>query len=397
MVKVLIVAPTPPATNLGLPIMIEVIVRSQMRGVELRHVRLAVSANESQVGKFRWMKMLRVFPIIARVIYQRIVHGPQLLYYAPAGATTMGMLRDVAILGCTRFLFPKTILHFHAGGHGEFYERLGRFKRWLFRLAYFRHEAAIRLSEMTPEDGKALKARREFIVPNGIADPGADMPLPHPAPVISASRPLHVLFVALLCEAKGLLVLIEACGLLAARGVPFELNLMGRFESPEFEARARSRMRELGIEDQVRFLGVLKGEEKFAAFARCDVLCHPTFKDTFGLVIVEAMGCGVPVVATRHCSIPLIVDEGQTGFLVEENDSAGLADRLAELADDPRLRRDMGIAGRAKFLREYTLPRFIERMRQVFLDVAGELPADEEAESHDEFAPAGSAYTTSSG
>jgi glycosyltransferase involved in cell wall biosynthesis len=361
--------------------MIEAIVRSRMQGIELHHVRMALSRDESQVGKFRWKKLFLVFPIILRVIYARIVHRPTILYYAPAGPSRMGLFRDAAILGSTRFLFRKTILHFHAAGHCELYDRLSGWQRWLFRWAYFRPDAAIRLSERTPEDGKALKAQSEFIVPNGIADPGEHLTLPHPAPAITPSRPLRILFVALLCESKGLLVLIEACGRLAARGVPFELNLMGRFESEEFAARARALIAKLGIEDKVRFLGVLMGEEKFAAFARSDVLCHPTFHDSFGLVIVEAMACGIPVVATRWCSIPLIVDDGETGLLVEPHDPDGLADRLAELAETPLRRQQLGLAARQKFLREFTLPRHIERMRQVFLDVAGNAPVEQDAET----------------
>jgi glycosyltransferase involved in cell wall biosynthesis len=383
MVRVLAVGHTPPP-HLGLPIMLECLVRSRMRGIELRHLRIELSTDESQVGKFRWKKLFRIFPIIIRIIYARIVHRPQILYYCPAGPTIMGMLRDVAILGSTRFLFPQTIFHFHVGGHCDFYDTLPRWKRWLFRRAYFHPDAVIRITEMTPEDGKGLEAQREFIVPNGIADPGAKMPLPCPAPEISESRPLRVLFVARLCEPKGLMVLIEACGELAACGVPCHLDLMGRFESDQFEARVRRRVAELNIEDRVHYLGVLSGEQKFAAFERCDVLCHPTFYDTFGLVIVEAMACGKPVVATRYASIPLIVDDGHTGFLVEPHDPHEVADRLSDLADSPHLRQQMGLAGREKFLREFTLPRHIERMRQMFLDVAGKACTPEEANPHDE-------------
>jgi glycosyltransferase involved in cell wall biosynthesis len=385
-VKVLVVAPTPP-TYLGLPIMIEAIVRSHMPGVELRHVRLAFSANESQVGKLRLGKMLRVIPVVLQVLWQRLLHGPQILYFAPAGATTAGMLRDVAIFGTTRFLFTKTIVHFHAGGHAEFYRTLPKWKQWLFRKAYFHADAAIRLTENTPEDGKGLLAQSEYIVPNGIADLGAELEFPRRAPAISASRPLRILFVALLCETKGLMVLIEAAGKLAARGVPFRLDLMGRFQHEEFAARVKARIAELGIGAQVNFLGVLMGDEKLAAFREADVLCHPTYHDTFGLVILEGMSCGMPVVATRYCSIPLIVDDGETGLLVPPRDPDGLAEALAELADNPELIRQMGIAGREKFLREFTLQRHVEQMRQVFLAVGGQASEARELETYEELTP----------
>ena len=171
---------------------------------------------------------------------------------------------------------------------------------------------------------------------------------------------------------------------------------MGRFESEQFEARVRRRVAELKIDDRVNYLGVLTGEDKFAAFAQSDVLCHPTFYDTFGLVILEAMACGMPVVATRWNSIPLIVDDGQTGLLVEPHDPVDVADRLSELAASSQLRQQMGVAAREKFLREFTLSRHIERMRQVFLDVGGNVSTVREADSHDELMEAAKASTTSS-
>ena len=385
MVRVLIVGQTPPP-YLGLPIMLEYLVHSQMRGVDLRHLRIALSTDESQVGKFRWTKLFRLFLVIVRIIYARIVHDPQIMYYAPAAAARTSMLRDVAILCSTRFLFPKTVFHFHASGHCKLYEQLPRWQRWVFRRAFFHADGAIRISSLTPDDARQLKAQNEYIVPNGITDPCSKMPPRRTAAAVSERRPLRLLFISLLCEAKGLLVLIDACGTLAARGVPFHLDVMGRFESDEFAARIRRRVAELNIEDRVNFLGVLTGDEKFAVFHRSDVLCHPTYFDTFPVVILEAMACGMPTVATRWSGIPSIVDDGQTGFLVETHDAEAVADRVAELAATPELRQQMGVAAREKFLREFTLPSHIERIRLAFLDVAGKVPTVEKAKSHDEHA-----------
>jgi len=371
MVKVLVAGHTPPP-HLGLSLMLDYVVKSKMPGVEVRHVRIELSSDESQVGKFRWKKLFRLFPIIFRIVLARLKHGPQILYYAPAGANRVSMLRDIAILGSTRFLFPQTVLHYHSGGHAELYRQLPAWQKWFFRRAFFYADGAIRLSELTPDDAKGLDARREFIVPNGIEDFTSVMSPPRDAEVVSDERPLRLLFVALLCEAKGLLVLIKACGELTRRGVPVHLEVMGGFESPEFEARTKQLIADLGIEDRVNFLGVLTGRSKLDAFHRTDLLCHPTFYDTFGLVILEAMACGKPVVATNWASIPTIIDDGRTGFLVEPHDAMAVADRIAELAADLRLRQRMGELGREKFLHDFNLPRHIERMRQVFLSVGGQ-------------------------
>jgi glycosyltransferase involved in cell wall biosynthesis len=370
MVRVLIVGQTPPP-YLGGPIMLEFLVRSQMQDIELCHLRIELSTDKGQVGKFRWAKLFRLFLFIVRIIYTRIVLRPQILYYPPEVVPRLTMLRDAVILCSTRFLFPKTVFHFHSSGYGNRYEQLPRWQRWLFRRGLFHADGAIRLTELTPDDAKGLQAKREYIVPNGINDLGANLSRPLAGHLVAAGNPLRVLFIALLSESKGLLVLIDACARLVACGVPIRLEVMGPFENPEFEARTRARIAQLKLEECVHFLGPLSGADKLSAFARTDVLCHPTFNDSFGIVLLEAMSCSLPVVATRWCSIPSIVDDGKTGFLVEPHDANEVADRLACLAQNPELREQMGAAGRKKFLREFTVARHVERMRDVFLDVAG--------------------------
>jgi len=291
----------------------------------------------------------------------------------PAGFPTSTVLRDAVILTATRPFFPKTLLHFHTCGCRKVYDQLSSWKRWLYRRANFNADGVVSLSRLAPDNGQNLEAHREYIVPNGIQDPFPALSLPRVADKRRDGEPLRVLFVSHLCESKGVLVLVEACGELAARGVAFQLSLVGPFENEEFAVRVRSRVAELRIEDRLQFLGVLTGEKKFAAYAESDVLCHPTSFDTFPIVILEAMAAGIPVISTYHSGIPDMVDDGETGFLIEPHDASALADRLARMSDNDEERRQMGVAGRKKFECEFTLARHLERMREVFLDVAGEL------------------------
>jgi glycosyltransferase involved in cell wall biosynthesis len=278
------------------------------------------------------------------------------------------------------------VFHYHASGHCNLYKTLPRWQQWFFRRAFFHADGAIRISTLTPDDARQLEARNEYIVPNGIVDPCLANPPSRAALPVTELRPLRLLFIALLCEGKGLLVLLDACGELARRGVPFHLDVMGRFESDEFEARVRRQVTELNIEDRVTFLGVLIGDEKFEVFRKSDVLCHPTFFDTFPVVILEAMACGMPTVATRWSGIPSIVDHEVTGFLVETHNPSAVADRVTQLADSPQLRQQMGDAAREKFIGEFTLPGHIERIRLALLDVAGKRPTVEPATPQHELA-----------
>jgi glycosyltransferase involved in cell wall biosynthesis len=193
----------------------------------------------------------------------------------------------------------------------------------------------------------------------------------------------------MLRESKGVMVLIEACAKLAARGVLFQLEVMGQWKSEEFASRVKQRIEQLGLGKHIRFLGVMIGEEKFGAYRRADVFCFPTFfnSEAMPVVLVEAMASGLPVVATRWRGIPSVVVEGETGLLVEPHDSDAVADRLAVLAADTHLRQRMGQAARDRFERKYTQAQFAAAMRRVFLETAG-LPVEESVEG-----PAGSCIT----
>jgi glycosyltransferase involved in cell wall biosynthesis len=373
MLKVLVVGQTPPP-SCGQAIMIDRLVKSDLAGVQLIHVRMAFSATTSEMCRVSMFKIMHMFQIIAQIIYHRFLDGARILYYPPAGPDRVPMIRDVAILMSTRWLFDKTVFHFHAGGVSELYDRLPRWQKWLFRRAYFGADAAIRLSELNPDDGCRLHAKRDVVIPYGIDDPFPQQPIADSD--VSAGEPLNILFVGILRESKGVMVLLEACGELASRGVPFRVEVMGQWQSEEFAELVRARTAELKIETQIQFLGVLTGADKFAAFRRANVLCFPTFYhcETFGVVLLEAMASGLATVSTRWRGIPSIIDDGESGFLVEPRNHHAVANRLEMLANDPQLRQRMGYAGRAKFEREFTFPRFASRMRSVLLETAGAMP-----------------------
>jgi glycosyltransferase involved in cell wall biosynthesis len=373
MLRVLVVAQTPPPFG-GAPIMVERFLRADYEDVQLTHVQMSFSSEKlKHEGRFRVWKIASLLALVARIIHRRFATGAQILYFTPGGPNRVSMFRDIVVLISTRWLFDKTVLHYHLGGVSELYDHLPAWQRWLFRRAYFGADAAVLISDLNPQDGKLLEAKREFVIPNGIDDPCPGLVVSQKQAGASASDPLRILFVAILRESKGVMVLVEAVGKLAARGVPFQLEIMGQWQSEEFADRVHRRIEELNLGSQIRFLGVQIGEEKFTAFRRADVFCFPSFFscETFGVVNIEAMACGLPIVSTRWRGIPSVVDEGKVGFLVEPHDPAAVADRLEVLANDPKLRKQLGQAGRAKFEREYTFPCHADRMRRMLLETAG--------------------------
>jgi glycosyltransferase involved in cell wall biosynthesis len=103
--------------------------------------------------------------------------------------------------------------------------------------------------------------------------------------------------------------------------------------------------------------GVLSQEYRRAA-----VFCLPTLVEPFGIVFVEALTHGLPVVATSVGAVPDIVQDGETGYLTTPRDVSGLADRLSALLSDPQQGRRFGELGRQRVRERYTWPAVVEAM-----------------------------------
>lgn len=377
-IKVLVVGQTPPPVH-GQAVMIDRLLRSPLRGVRMFHVRTSFSRSIQDLGRWHPRKLLHLLVVIGRIFHARLVHGADVLYYPPSGSNLIPVLKDMAILLCTRWLFRRTILHVHAGGTSLIYGRLRFWMRPWFRWALFDADAVIRLSAATPEDGLGLRARREFLVPNGIPDEALHH-LPSDAATRNVSRidvssrgPFRLLYVGALCESKGVLDVVRATRMLVDRGLAARLQLVGQCQSAEFAARLEELIGQLELADRVELPGVLTGQDKHRRFAQSDVFCFPSFYEceALPLVLLEAMSFGLPVVASRWRGIPSIVRDGQTGLLVEPRNPHQLAECVYQLATSPHLRRQMSGAARERYLREYTPDVFAARMERVFHEVAG--------------------------
>jgi glycosyltransferase involved in cell wall biosynthesis len=112
---------------------------------------------------------------------------------------------------------------------------------------------------------------------------------------------------------------------------------------------------------------------------KSDIFTLPTYTECFPLSIVEAMQASLPVISTDEGAIPDIVDDNETGFIVNKKDPEDLADKLKILIEDKDLRLKMGQRGREKFLNNYTFEIFEKNMDQVFKKVIDNATANSKA------------------
>lgn len=159
----------------------------------------------------------------------------------------------------------------------------------------------------------------------------------------SPGRPLRILFAGRLQALKGPHVLVDALARIRRTdpGLPVELDVVG-VGTRGFTAALRERVRELGLEDVVRFGPALPAPQLAARMRRADLVAVPSSSETFGLVALEAQACGTPVLATDVDGLRTAVLDGLTGRLVPDRDPGSWARAVLALAADPAALERMG-------------------------------------------------------
>lgn len=362
--KVLVVGQTPPPFG-GQAVMIQKMLDGHYQKICTLHVRMNFSDEMDDIGRFQLKKLWRLLVIIIKILTSRFRENPHILYYPPAGPNRIPFLRDALILTAVRPFFKHTVFHFHASGLGDFQKKLSWFEKRLFATAYAKPDLTIRLSPLAPPDHLAVQSMRDVIIPNGIEDAAID----YSEKVESDA--LRILFVGVVCAEKGADILVEACHLLANRGVDFSCAMVGRPDSQEYEKKLRDHIAHGSASSKITLTGVLTGRAKFDAYQDADVFCFPTHfpSETLPLVIIEAMQFSLPVVTTDWKAIPDLVVDGGNGFLVPVHSPALVAEKLYLLANDKVMRSQMGRSGRARFLRDFQIAVFQNRMERALTEI----------------------------
>jgi glycosyltransferase involved in cell wall biosynthesis len=159
-------------------------------------------------------------------------------------------------------------------------------------------------------------------------------------------------------EQKGTDVLLKSLPMVI-REHDIVLNMVGA--GPRLD-QYRALAQQLNVDRHVRFLGFVEHGQMPAHYRQADLFVLPSRRESFGLVLAEAMACGLPVVATTAGAIPEVVDDGVTGILVPPDDPRALSNGINALLSDPAEMEAMGAAGRARVEKLFTWDKVVERV-----------------------------------
>ncbi|MFB6298254.1 MAG: glycosyltransferase, partial [Salinirussus sp.] len=238
-------------------------------------------------------------------------------------------------------------------------------KRTVHRSINDRCERLICISEAVREDfvrSAGVAESLTTVVPNSgdFERVRVDDPDPPDVPVVGTVARLH--------PYKGLDTLVEATARVSDAYPDVACWLFG--EDRGEQDRLESLAADLGVAENVTFRGWTK--DPYDRMAEMDVFVLPSVSEGFGMVVMEALAVGTPVVASRTGGIPDIVDDGETGWLVDPGDVATFADRIQWCLDNPDRATQMAARGRRRVRERFSADRLASETVDVYRSVTNE-------------------------
>jgi len=359
--------PLPPPYY-GPSVTLEALLNSKFsEAFEVYFVKTNFIKSIEQLHRYNLKKVLILFKVVYKELYCLLFIRPDFVC-SLISFNKSGFIKDMMIIFIAKLFCKKVVLYAHGNNLPGFYKESNWLLKFLIKRTVVSSYAGLVLGErLIFNFEKFLPRDRIFIVPSGIEAFGyRNRKRKNSEPIIK------VLFLSNLVESKGFFVLLQAIPKVIAQKKEVRFVFAGDFDGSFDKNKVFSYVREKGIENFVEFKGRVAGKEKIDLYFNSDIFVFPTYYrfETFGLVNLEAMQAGLPVITTARGAIPEIIEDGINGFMVKEQDPVDLAEKILILIEDEALRKRMGENNKKKFNEMYTHEKYGERMIEVFNSLA---------------------------
>jgi glycosyltransferase involved in cell wall biosynthesis len=271
--------------------------------------------------------------------------------------------RSLVDMHTVRRLGARTILHVHGAHFDAFHEEGSALRRLLIRRGLSRADRVVALSSRWADRlARIAPKARITVIENAV-----DFP-PRP-PARDARDTCRFLLLARMDGWKGIDDLLDACALLRGHGAAFQLTLAGPPGTAGDAAGLETKIERRALGTMVRYAGPVQGADKSALLSHADVYVQPSHHEGMPIAVLEALGFGLPIVATAVGALGEVVDHGRQGLIVPPRKPELLADAMRRLAIDPALRRTMSLAARSLAEARFSVDRFREDLAFLYEDM----------------------------
>ena len=244
-------------------------------------------------------------------------------------------------------------------GRGDDVYLPGRFIRITSKPILQNANAVLALTEDMREKMAKVTDREIFVVPNGI---NLNQFTERSLTIVKENGVKKILFIGRLHPVKGVKYLIRAMERVLKEIPEAKLILVGDGKEREM---LETLSKQLSINNSVQFVGIVPHEKVHTFLQQADVFVLPSISEGFPNVILEAMACGLPVIATRVGGIPDIIIDGTNGYLVEVKDAHAIAERILLLLQNEILKKEISANNEQK-VKKYTWDAVILNLKEIY-------------------------------
>jgi len=185
----------------------------------------------------------------------------------------------------------------------------------------------------------------------------------------NSEEPGRIFFAGYMCDAKGVMTILEAFNILKKRYGYLTLNLAGEFADRGFYMKVAKYVKDNKLEGYVNFLGHLDENNLIDEYRKASVFVFPSKQDVAPVSVLQAMASGKAIVASNVGGIPYIIEDGINGFLVDKMDSEALAAKVSLFLKDGGLSRKFGLEAREKAFRDYRIDVVTDRLYKIYKEI----------------------------
>jgi len=332
---------------------------------EVVNIKINFAQKMRGIGKIS-LEKLRKFKNIKQEIKKVLKNfNPDIIYFMPA-TSKIGLLRDYLLVKEIKKRWTKKVF-FHIRTRITNENWKNPFIKKIYNKM-FKNQKAIVLDNSLKKDLHSLIGEKElFVLPNAIKNELSEKEFNEIIKKRKKKKNFEIIFISNMDKTKGWPKLLRACKILDKKNMDFRCSFIGAWQCKKDEKDFCNFIDNYNLKNKIKYLGEKIGKEKNKILEDSDVLVFPTeYKlETFGRVILEAMMFGLPVIANGIASIPTIIQNEKTGFVLIKNSPEEIAEKIELLIKSKNNRLEMGKRGREKFLKEYILENYAKKFIRI--------------------------------
>lgn len=354
-----------PPPNYGVTILNKNILEGSIKNHFLLDIiPINTAKQQNKINRLAFKKLFYFIKIIF-VLLSKLISNRYCFCYFSLTPTGIGFYKDVVFVILLKIFKIKRLYHLHGKGISL---KNGFIDKFLYRLCFQNSKVIIISQSLFYDIEDYIDKQDVFVLPNATKQNLEDEEFGKIMKNRLNKTTLNLLFLSNMIKSKGVFTTLEAANILNKMNYDFKFYFVGEWSDISLEG-FMNKIDEFKLKEKVEYLGFKEGAEKHRILEGADIFVYPTLKDTFPLVVLEAMEYGLPIVSTNEGAIPEIIEDELNGFIVSCKDSLGLKEKLERLINEPSLRITMGRANREKFLRMYTFELFEKRLSNIFNEV----------------------------